>query len=517
MMVHALRSNENAQMTGGNMPVFRKEAVMNQPNILFLLSDDQGPWAMHCAGTPELITPNLDRIAAEGIRCDNFFCASPVCSPARASLLTGRMPSAHGVLDWIRSGNVDARKFAAQGRENPYGGYADEAEPIAYLEGVPCYTDMLAEAGYTCALSGKWHLGDSIRPQHGFTSWYTLGKGGCFYNHPDIVENGEIRVCHGQYVTDLITERACRDLKTLAEGGKPFYLSVHYTAPHSPWEADQHPRKWIDAYEHCSFDSIPDVPDHPDMTTGPVYGTAMRHVNLRGYFAAISAMDEGIGRILDTLDACGLRENTLVIFTSDNGMSMGHHGIWGKGNGTFPMNMYDQAVKVPFLMRYPKGIAEPGRVVHDMISACDLFPFFAEMVGGHVPEGLPGQSFLPVLQGGHSRRDEIVVYDEYGPVRMIRTMEWKYVHRYPYGPHELYHLTEDPGEECNLADDPGFQERIMDMRAHLERFFMQYADPEMDGVREGVTGSGQFCRPGIHASRPDPYGRVPVTRKELDV
>ena len=161
-------------------------------NIVFILADDLGAWALHCAGTPELCTPNIDRIAREGIRFTDFYCASPVCSPARASILTGRIPSAHGVHDWIRSGNVDAARYAAAGRENPYGGYADETEPIAYLEGMPAYTDMLREAGYTCALSGKWHLGDSVRPQHGFDSWYTIGKGGCFYYHPDIVENGEI-------------------------------------------------------------------------------------------------------------------------------------------------------------------------------------------------------------------------------------------------------------------------------------------------------------------------------------
>ena len=149
---------------------------MKKPNIVFILSDDQGAWSMNCAGTPELYTPNLDRIAARGMRFENFFCVSPVCSPARASLLTGNIPSAHGVHDWIRSGNVDGEKFAAQGKENPYGGgYREEIKPIAYLEGQTTYTDLLAKNGYNCALTGKWHLGDSVIPQHGFTRWYSLG------------------------------------------------------------------------------------------------------------------------------------------------------------------------------------------------------------------------------------------------------------------------------------------------------------------------------------------------------
>ena len=484
-----------------------------RPNIVLILTDDQGPWAMHCAGTRELVTPNLDRIAREGLRFSNHYCASPVCSPARASLLTGLMPSAHGILDWLRGGNVDAVQFAAQGRENPYGGYADETEPIAYLDHVTTYTDMLAAQGYTCALSGKWHLGDSVHPQHSFTSWYTIGKGGCYYYHPDIVENGNITVRHGEYVTDLITRRACEDIHRLAGQGAPFYLSVHYTAPHSPWEADQHPRKWIEYYDKCTFDEIPDVPDHPDMTTGPVYGTPRRRENLRGYYAAISAMDEGLGEILTALSEEKILDETLVIFTSDNGMSMGHHGIWGKGNGTFPMNMYDQAVKVPFLMRCPALIAAPG-VVEDMVSAYDLFPTLCELLGQPVPEGLPGASFLPVLRGGHSRREEVVIFDEYGPVRMIRTPRWKYVHRHPYGPHQLFDMQADPGEENNLFGQPGYDGVVLMLRGRIEAFFRKYASADFDAAREGVTGSGQMSRPGAAASVVDNYGPVPLSRKE---
>ena len=208
------------------------EKTGKKPNIIMILADDQGPWAMHCAGTPELYTPNLDRIAEQGMRFDSFFCASPVCSPARASILTGKMPSAHGVQDWLRSGNLDGEKFAAQGKENPYfEGYKQERKPISYLEGQPTYTDILAQNGYHCALSGKWHLGNSIEPQQGFQGWYTIGMGGCCYYHPDMVDHGEITVHHGEYVTDLITDRALEYLKELGEGDDPFYLSVHYTAP----------------------------------------------------------------------------------------------------------------------------------------------------------------------------------------------------------------------------------------------------------------------------------------------
>ncbi|MBQ8088887.1 MAG: sulfatase-like hydrolase/transferase, partial [Clostridia bacterium] len=398
---------------------------------------------------------------------------------------------------------------------NPYGGYMDETEPIAYLEGMATYTDMLRAAGYACALSGKWHLGDSVHPQHGFEDWYTIGKGGCFYYHPDIVENGDISVKHGQYITDLIPDRACADISRLAREQSPFYLSVHYTAPHAPWDEAQHPKKWIEYYNECTFSSLPDVPDHPDMTTGPVYGTAKRRENLRGYFAAISAMDEGIGRILAQLESEGILNETMVVFCSDNGMSMGHHGIWGKGNGTFPMNMFDTAVKVPFLLRYPPMVAQPGKVSHALISACDIYPTLAELIGEKAPEGLPGMSFLPVIEGKtDDARENVVIYDEYGPVRMLRTREWKYVHRYPYGPHELYDLKRDPQENINRIDDPACQIRILEMRSQLQRFFLQYSDPAIDAAKEGVTGSGQLCRAGIYASRADVYAPIPQTRKE---
>ena len=376
------------------------EKTGKKPNIIMILADDQGPWAMHCAGTPELYTPNLDRIAEQGMRFDSFFCASPVCSPARASILTGKMPSAHGVQDWLRSGNLDGEKFAAQGKENPYfEGYKQERKPISYLEGQPTYTDILAQNGYHCALSGKWHLGNSIEPQQGFQEWYTIGMGGCCYYHPDMVDHGEITVHHGEYVTDLITDRALEYLKELGEGDDPFYLSVHYTAPHSPWEKEHHPAKWIDYYDGCTFPSIPNVPDHPDLRTGAVYGTGKREENLRGYFAAISAMDEQIGRLLDAVEEQGLADNTVILFTADNGMSMGQHGVWGKGNGTFPMNMYDSAVKVPFLISWP-GHIPANTVCSEMISACDLLPTILKLTGlsDKQPTGLPGRSFTELLK-----------------------------------------------------------------------------------------------------------------------
>ncbi len=484
--------------------------MKKMPNILFILTDDQGPFAMHCAGNDELYTPNLDRIAKNGRLFDNFFCASPVCSPARASLMTGNIPSAHGVHDWIASGNVDKAYVDKLELDNPYGGYFHEDKPIQYLKGQTTYTDVLTEHGYTCALSGKWHLGDSLTPQHGFKYWYTIGKGGCCYYHPDMIENGTIVMEDGKYVTNLITDKALTFLDDLSAKENPFYLSVHYTAPHSPWEEEHHPKKWIDYYNDCEFKSTPDIPDHPDMTTGPVYGTSKRRTNLRGYYASISAMDEDIGRLLDRLEEQGIADNTIVIFTSDNGMSMGHHGIWGKGNGTFPQNMYDTAVKVPFLISHPNDPCK-GTVCNDLVSAYDFFPTLIDLLNlpSQSTVKLPGKSFVKSFLTDTPQNTDncVVIYDEYGPVRMIRTSTQKYIHRYPYGYHEFYDLVNDPNEEHNLIDSVEHQDDIFKLRKQLELWFYRYVDPARDGTKEEVSGLGQLCSAGIYSEKTVKYIR----------
>jgi choline-sulfatase len=204
-----------------------------RPNIVFILTDDQGPWAMGCAGNGEIRTPSLDRLAESGTRFENFFCVSPVCSPARASILTGCIPSRHGVHDFIRQGN--------------YAGERDHRRLIEYLEGRTGYTEILAENGYVCGISGKWHLGNAHRAQKGFSFWQVHGSGGSNYYGAPMIRDGEIYRPE-EYVTDHITDNALAFLDERAGGPEPFYLSVHYTAPHSPWKRDQHPKETYDDY-----------------------------------------------------------------------------------------------------------------------------------------------------------------------------------------------------------------------------------------------------------------------------
>lgn len=488
--------------------------MKKKPNLLFILTDDQGAWALNCAGNTDISTPYLNSLAEQGMRFDNFFCASPVCSPARASILTGCIPSQHGVHDWIRSGSLD-KETLGEYKNHPY--FASEDIPISYLDGYVTYSDLLAERGYTCALSGKWHLGNSMQPQHGFSRWYTIGRGGCMYTQADVIEDGKLHF-ENRYITDLITEHALQYLEELSKTDNPFYISVHYTAPHDPWDADQHPKEFIEMYRDCSFTATPEEPPHPNQIPSAPWGVGEERKRLlRGYYAAISAMDAGVGKILDKLKDLGLEENTLVIFTADNGMNMGHHGIWGKGNGTFPMNLYDTSVKVPFIARWPGKIL-PGVVTESMCSHYDIIQTLNELLdlNATLPENLPGKSFANVLLTGENKDNHIVIFDEYGNSRMIRNREWKYIHRYPYGPHELYHLITDPGEKENLIeqlDNPVYREIRENLLSELQKWYLTYADPAVDGSREAVTGFGQLRRPGAYSEGKPVYADIPKSGK----
>ena len=447
----------------------------------------------------------MDRIAATGVRFDRFFVATPVCSPSRATYLTGLIPSQHGIHDWLYSGE------ARDGLPN----YNMGPGARQMLADATAYTDVLAANGYHCGISGKWHLGDSLTPQHGFDHWFVHQRGGGPYNDAPMVRDGQPTIEPG-YVTDVITDEALRFLEAhlAAEGGaaggsdgisgggvggeqRPFYLSVHYTAPHSPWTG--HPQEIVDSYDDCAFESCPQEPKHP--WAGSLTDSNMgKRESLKGYFAAVTAMDIQIGRLLDWLEAHGQRERTLVVFVSDNGFSCGQHGFWGKGNGTSPRNMYENSIRVPALFSHP-GTLPQGHTTDTMVSAYDFMPTLLEYVGLPLPSGQerqadgrprPGRSFLKTLRGERDAgRGEVVIFDEYGPVRMIRTREWKYVYRHPEGPDELYDLVNDADERRNLIDDAGQAQRITELRARMEAWFAEYVEPERDGLKARLdVGSG---------------------------
>lgn len=492
-----------------------------RPNILLILADDQGAWSMGCAGNNDVRTPNLDRLAREGTRFSHFFCASPVCSPARASLMTGKTPSQHGVHDWLCRGYTDESRLAPRLREafergDPTPKYqwpksqlhGDHA--IRFMDGHLMYSQLLADAGYDCALSGKWHLGDSALPQGGFRWWRSIAMGGDNYFTPTVLmPDGTFDMLDDHYITDYITENALDYLRNDRPADRPFYLSVHYTAPHSPFDRANHPAEFFEPFAGKPFASVPFEPQHPwsePREDWPAY----RQMCLEGYCAALYGMDKGVGQLLDALEELHLRENTLVIFTGDNGMCVGQHGVIGKGNGTFPMNMYEESVLVPMIARLP-GVIPAGRVENGLYGHMDIFPTVAEFTGVPVPEGLCGQSLKKALLGQAAEDDGAVfLCDEYGPTRMVRTRDWKYIHRYPYGPHELYDLANDPHERVNLAGKPECAQVEAALRQQLTEFYVKYSDPGLDGSREAVYGKGQTQRVGVQAGG-KPSFRPPKT------
>jgi arylsulfatase A-like enzyme len=452
-----------------------------RPNVLFILSDDQGAWAMGCAGNADVRTPALDRLAADGVRFTDFFCTSPVCSPARASLLTGDIPSRHGVHDWIRDGNMGERR-------------------VDYLAGQRLLTDDVIDAGWRCALVGKWHLGASDVPREGFVRWFAHQSGMSPYFDAPMVD--ETRPCKVPgYLTHALTASALAFLDEEAARAEPFFLCLNYTAPHYPW-IDAHPPEYTRLYADCAFGSVPQEAPHPWSAHGnPATDEGHRRPreSITGYYAAMTAMDEGIGQVRGAIDRLGLGPSTLVIFMSDNGMNCGHHGIWGKGNGTRPQNMYDTSVKVPCLVAQPGRIA-PGRISDALLSAYDVRPTLLDYLGlAHVPDAhKPGRTFRSLLDGSGALLDEpVVVYDEYGPVRMVRTREWKYVHRYPDGPHELYDLVHDAGERHNLHGQARVAGMEAALRARLAAWFLRFMDPAQDGATKPVNGCGQLGRANV--------------------
>lgn len=448
---------------------------MRKTNVLFIVADDLGYWALSSYGNKDAITPNLQKLSENGVQFENFFCVSPICSPARASIFTGRIPSQHGILDWLNE-------------------WQNGAETEEYLKGQSTFVDILAKNNYSCGLSGKWHMGASDKPQKGFNFWYCHQKGGGPYYGAPVYKNGTL-IHEEEYITDRIADCGIEFIEESVKSPNPFFLALSFTAPHAPWGEAQHPKEILDLYRECQFNSCPREEDHPWKIYETFSGDeAQRREVLRGYFGSLTSMDENIGRVIGKLKELGIYEDTLIVFTSDNGMNMGHHGFYGKGNGTSPLNMYDTSVKVPFIIA--KGEEFKGVKTDAMLSHYDIRHTLLDYLGveDELEESVkfPGKSFSEILKGKDLEKEgHIVIYDEYGPTRMIRNREYKYIHRYPDGPHEFYDLSKDVDEKENLIADEKYSEEIAKMRKELMTWFKNHVNPSIDGAQLPVYGGGQ--------------------------
>ena len=378
---------------------------MTRPNLLVIMSDDHAQWAAGCYGAQELHTPALDHLAAGGLRMANAFTPSPVCSPARASFFTGLLPSQHGIHDWLWY-NVNARSAAQRN--------ALAQQPS--LAGQQTLAQRLSAAGYHCGLSGKWHCGDDDLPQPGFAYWDALRRN-TVPRDGDYSVDGQLIERSGWH-SDIITDGALRFLRQ-RESDQPFFLFVGYIGTHSPWRG--HPQRLVARYrDRSATASFADIPQDEAWPHGNFTGEGVkvrdRREALAQYYAAVTHIDEGVGRLLDELEAQGLREDTLVVYTADHGLNCSQHGLWGKGNATRPPNMLEESIRVPLLLNWP-GHVSAGHTSEHFVDHCDLYATLIDLAGlDATATAGPGRSFAPLLTDAQALPDwRQAQAGEYGP------------------------------------------------------------------------------------------------------
>ncbi len=452
-----------------NGPRKETEATAGQasrPNVVLILTDNHGAWTLGCYGNSEIATPNIDRLAREGTLLTRAFANNPVCSPTRASLLTGLMPSQHGVHCFLFSGRLQTGP-----------------EARCTLDAFRSLPEILKDAGYACGLVGKWHLGGNLKPQEGLDDyWITMPHGATstFYG-ARIIENGEIRT-EPTYLTDFWTDHACRFIRQQAGTSKPFFLFLSYNGPYALGSLllkegkNRHAARYADA----PLASFPREPAHPWQYNNRDY--INNPVAIRRVATEVSGIDDGVGRILATLKETGAAENTLILFLADQGWVGGHGGFFGMGDHTRPFTARDGMMQIPMIWWHPGQIASQRSDL--MVSNIDVLPTLLSYLGMKdampVSPPSPGRDFSALLRGETMAGWESEVFFEFETLRCIRTDRWKLVKRYPEGPNELYDLLHDPGEEHNRIDDPAVETRRRELEGRLEAFFRRYADPKYD-------------------------------------
>jgi arylsulfatase A-like enzyme len=431
---------------------------MTAPNILFILIDDMGHADLGCTGSTFYDTPRLDKLASEGARGRHAYCAAPVCSPTRASMMTGKYPARMGLTNYFGTGpEVGRVRGAACG----------DRLPLSEVS----IASALRAAGYATWHVGKWHLGpEETAPQHhGFdvniagTSW-GHPKAGFFSpwkipGYPDTTS--------GEYLTDRMTDEACKliDAHVASKSGKPFYLNLWHYAVHTPIQA---PADLVERYKakarRMGLDQINPIVPGDVMEADHCHGTRIQRRMIQSdptYAAMVSNLDTNIGRLLDTLEAHGLTENTIVVFTSDNG---GLSTAEGAPTSNVPLRegkgwLEEGGLRVPMIFRWPAKVA-PGTVFDDPITTPDFYPTFLEAAGleQKPTQHIDGTSLLPLLVDRKSLdRDAIFWhfphYANQGgvPCAAVRVGPHKLIRNFASHADSLYDLESDPSESIDLA------------------------------------------------------------------
>jgi N-acetylglucosamine-6-sulfatase len=464
-----------------------------RPNILFILLDDLRWDALGYAGHPHVKTPAIDRIANEGVRFRNAFCTTSLCSPSRASILTGLYAHAHGVTNNFTEYPATIRSFP----------------------------QVLQEAGYATAYIGKYHMGeDSDAPRPGF-DYFVTHKGQGRYFDTEFNLNGERREVIKGYYTTVVTDLAL-DWLQRDHGGRPWLLMLGHKATHSFYTPEP---KYDGAYDDVevkypasafALERKPAWIKERLSTWHGIYGPLFEWRKtfpdarpeavadfarmVRAYWSTIRSVDDSVSRLFAWLDATGQTDNTIVVFMGDNGLLEGEHGMVDK------RTMHEPSIRIPLAVRYP-ALARSPRVVDAQVLTVDVAPSLLELGGAPPLPKIHGRSWVPLARDGDpSWRTSWFYYYNYEKefpytpnVRGVRTDEWKYI-RYPHGDGgpdrhmaELYNLESDPGELVNLIDDPASAQTIATLQAELARLMAETGlTPETDrmpidaGIRKAL-------------------------------
>jgi len=440
----------------------------NRPNILFIMSDDHAAHAISAYGSRINKTPHLDRLAREGIRFDNVFATNSICTPSRATILTGKYSHKNGVPVFNRF---------------------DGSQPTV--------AKYLQAAGYHTGMMGKWHLQSDPT---GFDSWEVLIGQGPYFN-PLLMSAKGRRTVKG-YTTDIIADLAIDFLKN-RPADKPFFLMCHHKAPHRNWQPDERHKAMFagkeipepttlrddyatrtDAIRECRQRVLGDL--SPNDTKGKppaeLDGDALLKWKyqryMQDYLACVQSVDDNVGRLLDFLDQAGLSENTVVIYTSDQGFFLGDNGLYDK------RFMYEPSIRMPFLIRWP-GKIKPGTTQAAMGINVDFAPTFMELAGLPVPADMQGRSLVPLLDGTRPKDWRTSWYYRYyhdpGDHNTrahygVRTETHKLIHFWKKNQWEMYDLVNDPHELKNLYDDPAQADTVAKLKAELARLKKEVQD-----------------------------------------
>ena len=424
-------------------------------NVIFILSDDHRYDFMGFLNKPKFLeTPNMDRLARQGAYIKYATVSTSLCSPSRASILTGQYAHKHGVVD----------------------------NNTRVPEGTRFFPQDLQKAGWQTAFMGKWHMGHaSDEPRPGFDKWISFRGQGVYFN-PTFNIDGK-RVKRQGHVSDLLTDYALDWLESDCDSGKPFMLYLSHKAVHAMFEpAKRHLDKYENveleypksmAYTEENYKGKPDwVKEQRNSWHGVDY---MYHDQMdfdtfyRRYCETLLSVDDSIGRVIKYLEDNNLAEDTLVMYMGDNGFVFGEHGLIDK------RHMYEESMRVPFLAWCP-GMIKPGTVIEELIQNIDIAPTILDVAGLETPDRMDGKSFLPILQGKKIPWRDAAFYEYYWERNFpqtptthgVRTDRYKYIHYHGiWDIDELYDLKEDPKEMNNLIDSPEHQKLVEQLNGRM--------------------------------------------------